>query len=135
MLSVVLEHFLQLLSCEEYAALYCAQRQPEPVGNLTVLEARQMHKEGYTVVARQAMYYPEYLLAVVIVLSHVVLELMWLVYVEQVVRVVHECLVTYFLAVVVDEDIPHYGVYPSLEIGIGGVFVHVAECLQRCFLQ
>ena len=135
MLSVVLEHSLQLLPCEEYAALYCAQRQPQPVGNLTVFEPGQVHQERYAVVARQAVYHPENLLAVVVVLGGVVLELMWLVYVEQVVRVVHECLVTYFLAVVVDEDIPHYGVYPSLEIGIGGVFVHVAECLQRCFLQ
>ena len=51
-------------------------------------------------------------------------------YVEKVVGVVNECLVTHLLAVVVDEYVAHYGIYPPFEIGVWSVFVHVAQCFQ-----
>jgi hypothetical protein len=51
---------------------------------------------------------------------------MRLVYVKEVVGMVYECLVTYYLAVVVYENVTHYGINPSLEVRVGSVFVHVA---------
>ena len=85
-----------------------------------------MHQERYAVVARQAIYDTVNLLAVVTVLGNIVLELLWLVDVKEIVGVVDESLVAYHLAVVVDEDVTHYGIYPSFEIRVRGVFVHVA---------
>ena len=89
-----------------------------------------MHKERYAVVARKTVYNTVYLLAVIVVLCCIVLELVRLVYVEKVVGVVNECLVTHLLAVVVDEYVAHYGIYPPFEIGVWSVFVHVAQCFQ-----
>ena len=75
------------------------------------------------------MYNTIYLLAVVAVLGYIVLELMWLVYVKEIVGVVYERLVTYYLAVVVYENVAHYGINPSLEVRVGSVFVHVSQRL------
>ena len=135
LLPVVLQYPLQLLSGKEYAALDSAERQFEPLGNLAVLEPGYVHEERYAVLARQAVHHAVYLLAVVVVLCGILLELPRLVYVEQVVGMVDKCLVTHLLAVVVDEDVAHDGIYPSLEVGVGGILVHVTKRLQRRLLQ
>ena len=69
------------------------------------------------------------LLAVIAVFRNVVLEFFWLVYVKKIVSVVDESLVAHHLAVVVNKDIAHNGIYPPFEICVRGVFVHVAKCL------
>lgn len=130
LLSVILKHPLQLLSREEYPALDGTQGQLQPIGDFAVLESRYMHQERYAVVAWQAVHDAVDLLAVIVVLGCVVLELPRLVYVEQIVGVVDKCLVAYLLAVVVYEDVAHNGIYPSLEIGVRGIFIHVAKRLQ-----
>ena len=114
---------------EEYTALDCAEREAQAVGNLAVFETRDMHKKRNPVIAWQTIYDTVYLLAVVGVLCYVVLELLGLVYVKEIVCVVNECLVTYHLAVVVYENVAHYGVYPTFEICVGRVFLHIAQCL------
>ena len=126
---VILQKLLQLLAREEDAAFHCAKRQGEPFGNLTVFETRQVHEEGDAILARQAVHNLVYLLAVVVVFGYIAVEILRAVYVEKIVGVVNECLVAHHLAVVVYEYIAHYGIYPSLEIGVGSVFVHVAQSL------
>ena len=44
------QKILQLLARKEYPALDSSQRKPETVGYLTVLEARNVHKERYAVI-------------------------------------------------------------------------------------
>ena len=135
LLSVILKHPLQLLSREEYPALDGTQGQLQPIGDFAVLESRYMHQERYAVVAWQAVHDAVNLLAVVVILGCVVLELPRLVYVEQIVGVVDKCLVAYLLAVVVYENIPHDGIYPPFEIGVGSILLHIAQSFQRGFLQ
>ena len=53
----------------------------------------------------------------------------------EIVRGIHESLVTHHFAVIVDEDIAHDGVYPSFEISIGRILLFVIQSFQGCFLQ
>ena len=94
-----------------------------------------MHKEWDTVIPWQAVYHPVDFLAVVAVLGNVILEFTRLVDVEKIVGVIDERLVTHLFAVVVYKDVPHYGIYPAFKVRVGGIFVHIAQCLQRRLLQ
>jgi hypothetical protein len=53
----------------------------------------------------------------------------------QVIRLVHYRLVPYNPPVIIDENIPHYGKNPPLEIRIVNVFIPIVQRLQCCVLQ
>ena len=53
----------------------------------------------------------------------------------QVVGLVDERLLTYYLAVVIDKDVTHNGVHPTFKIGIGLVFVFIIQGFKRGLLQ
>ena len=129
-LPVILEQFLQLLPCKEYAAFDCTEWQVKPFGYFAVLESRNVHQKRNTVVPWQFVYDAVYLLAVIIVLGCILLELPWMIDVKKIVGVVDECLVTDLLAVVIYEDIAHDGVYPPFEICVGGILFHVVKRLE-----
>ena len=129
MLFIVLKQSLQLLAREEDAALYRTERQAKTVGNLAILETREMHEERNAIVARQAVHHTVNLLCVIAVVGDVLLRLVQTVDVELVVGLVHEYLVPYLLTIVIDEDVAHYRIDPPLEIGVRGIFVHITQCL------
>lgn len=124
-----------MLTSKEYAALDCTKRKTEAISNLTVFEPGYMHQERNPVITWQTMDNTVYLFGIVTVFGNVILEFARLVDMKKIVGMVNESLVTDLLAIVVNEDVAHYGIYPTLEIGIGSIFVHVAQCLKRCFLQ
>jgi hypothetical protein len=134
-LPVIFEQLLQLLSGKEYTALYGAERKSQPLGYLAVLESGEVHEERYPVITRQTMHDTIYLLAVIAVLGNVVLEFTRLVYMEQIVSMVNERLVTDLFPVIVYEYIAHYGIHPSLKVRVRGILVHISQSLQRCLLQ
>ena len=129
MLFIILQQQLQLLAREEDAALYRAEWKPKALGNLAILETREMHEKGDAIVAWQAVYHTIDLLCVVIVVCNVLLRLVQAIYMELVIGLVNENLVPYLFTIIVDEDVAHYRIDPPLEIGTRGIFVHITQCL------
>ena len=126
----ILQQPLQMLAREEDAAFYSAKRQGEPLGNLAVFKARNVHKKGNAVLAWQAVHNTVNLFTVVIILCYIIIELLGAVHVEKIIGVVDKCLVAYLFAVVVYENIAHNGIYPPFEIGVGSIFVHITKRFQ-----
>ena len=85
-----------------------------------------MHEKRDTVITRQTVDYTIYLFRIVTVIGNVVIGLARLVYMKHIVGMINKYLVTHLLAVVVYEDVPHYGIHPPFEIRTGRIFVHVA---------
>ena len=134
-LFIILQQPLQLLACKEYPTLYCSQRQTKTVGNLAIFETGYVHQERYAIVTWQTMDNSVNLLCIIVIVGNVVIQLARAVYVEEIIGLVNEYLVTHLLAIVVDEDVAHYGVHPPLEICTGSVFLHITQRLQRRLLQ
>lgn len=94
-----------------------------------------MHQERNTVITRQAMHNAVNLLCIVIVVGDIIIKFSRAVKMKQVIGLVNKYLVPHLLTVIVDEDVPHYCVHPSLEICTRSKFIHIAQRLKRCFLQ
>ena len=127
---VILQQELQLLARKEYAALYSTKRKAKTVGYLAILKARNMHQERDAIVAWQTVDDTINLLCVIPVIGDEFVRFTRGVYVKQIVCLVDKYLVPHLLAVVVDKDVAHYGIYPPFEVCAGGIFLHISQSLQ-----
>ena len=130
MLPKILQQLLQVLPREEDAALHRAQGEQQALGYLAILKAREVHHKRDAILTRHSINNTINLLAIVVVLSDISIKILRAVYVKKIVGVIHESLVAHYLAVVIYENIAHYGIYPTLEICVGSIFVHIIKSLE-----
>ena len=131
----ILQLPLQPLSREEDAAFHRANGQVQLLGNLAILEAGDVHREGDAVFLGQGVHYAVHFLQVVGTFGAFGGCLARGAQVVMVLGGVHEGLFAHDTPVVVDKDIAHDGIYPALEVGARFVFVFVVQRLERSFLQ
>ena len=132
---IILKQALQLLTRKEDPALYRTLRQTKTVGYLTVLETRNVHQKGNTIVARQTIDNTIYLFCIITIVGNVIIQFTRTIQMKQVIGLIHENLIPDLFTVVVYEDITHYRIYPAFEVCPRCIFVHITQCLQRCLLQ
>lgn len=129
------ETFLKFLAGKENAALYSAQRQIHVLGDFIVFISGYMHRE------RNAVFVGEFVdgvgdfVCAVGLLGRFETAVLAEVEMIEVVGCIDYCGRTHAAAVVVDEDIPHDGENPTLEVCVFSILVFIVKRLERCVLK
>ena len=132
---VVGEAFLELLAGEEDAALYGAQRQVHLLGDLVVFVAGHVHRERNAVFLRELVDGRGDLGGGVGAVGRLKAAVLRQVQVVAVLGLVYHRGRTGYTAVVVDEDVAHYGEHPPFEVGVVNVLLAVVKRLQGRVLK